>query len=550
MKRNIIISGLVGIFMFCLQEVYAKKFDLSGSGALSITQTNIDNKAIKDLPPDLTVGLEYMVNGRFKDLDMASSIELKFNHRDDEFDDEIIKSFTFGISNPRTALNLGDLYEDVSDFTLSDNVSMKFGLKLNQDIDFGEKTEVMLLGGRLQEASVYEIDNDRDGVLDEDEDLNGNGKWDYGYSYYDQWLGGIRLSSSPTKNTFLGTTYLKINDDKGSLEQRGTVTTLPIKNDVFGVDSVASFFNNFLTLAGELSRSRYEKVGSITDHDNAYKFSIKANRKKWDFEIGYNHIGTKYYSAGSPYLKADKKGYFATYQWLPNELVSITLEGEAFEDNLLKSPQYPVTDTKIITTTFEAKPKKYPHITFVCELTDELSDKFTSSYPKLDKFTKDVSLELNHSINDTDLALSLQHTNTNDKSTDTYGTAYEDYKSNLISFTLDTKFAQRFTLSNYISYTQNKTKDDKNDTVSSVIDLAYNLIPQKLIIKPGYEFDEYRVERKLKGKEFTAKMEVDYYISTTSQLTFIYEEKGNKNLEDTSTNYKADIGTIKYTMLF
>lgn len=297
LRNKLIISGLLAVSVLCSQEALAKKIDLSGSGALSITQTNINNKTINDIPPDLTIGLEYLVNGRFQNLDINSSIELKFNNRDDDWN-EIVESFSLGISNQRTALNLGDLYHDISDFTLSDNVSMKFGLKLDQDIKLGEKTKVMLIGGRLQEASVYESDIDSNGVLDSYDDLNDNGKWDYGFSYYDRWLGGIRFSSSPTKNTFLGMTYLKINDDKNSKQKRVTVTTLPIKNDVFGIDSAVSFFNHFLILSGELSNARCEKVGSGIDRDKAYKFSLKADKKKWNFEMGYNYIDTNYFSAG------------------------------------------------------------------------------------------------------------------------------------------------------------------------------------------------------------------------------------------------------------
>ncbi|MEW6095215.1 MAG: hypothetical protein AB1567_01625 [bacterium] len=559
MKGNkLIISGLVAVFVFCSQEVLAKSFELSGSGALSITQTNINNKTIEDIPPDLTIGLEYLVNGRFQNLDINSSIELKFNNRDDDWD-EIVKSFTFGISNPRTTLNLGDLYHDISDFTLSEDVSMQFGIHLNQDIRFGEKTELMLIGGRLQEASVYESD-DGDGVLEEWEDLNKNGKWDYGYSYYDQWLGGIRLSSSPTKNTFFGITYLKINDDKDSIEQKpGTETTPPIKNDIFGIDSAVSFYNHFLTVSGELSTARYENVGGVSDHDKAYKFSIKADKKKWNCELGYNHIGTNYYSAASPYLEVDKEGYFATYQWLPNDVFSFTLEGEVFEDNLLNDAEYPTTDTKIITTTFELKPQNYPQIILECELADELSGTFTDSYPKLDKFTTDILLEISHSIKDTNLVLSFQRTDTNDKSIDSVATEYEDYKSDIISLTLDTKFAKKYTLSNYVSYTKNKIdsadEDDtfnttEDDTFNTTIDLTYEFKPQKLVFKPGYEFEEYRVNKSCSSREFTAKMDVNYYLSTTSQFTFTYERKENKNKEDRSTEYKADVGTIKYTKVF
>lgn len=552
MKGNkIIISVLLIIFLLCSPGVWAKEFALNGSGALSITQTNINNKTIEDIPPDLTIGLEYLVNGRLENLDVNSSIELKFNHRDDDWD-EIVKSFTFGLSNPGTTLNIGDLYEDISDFTLSDDVSMKFGLKLNQEIKFGEKSEMLLIGGRLQEASVYETDENGNGVLDSVEDKNDNGKWDYGYSYYDQWLGGIRVLSSPTKNTFLGITYLKINDDKNSREEGGTVTTLPpIKNDVFGIDSAVSFLHHSIILSGELSRSKYEKVGSITDYDNAYKFGLKADRKNWNFELGYNHIGSNYYSAGSPYLDIDKKGYFTTSQWLPNEIFGITVEGEVFEDNLINHPESPITKTKIISTTFELKSKKsYPQLTLECELTKEKSDRVTLLYPQLDKFTKDISLELSYSLKETDFVLNLQQTDVNDKSIDFYASEYEDYKSDVISLTLNREFASKFTLSNYNSYTKNKTGDDKDDTFNTTIDFTYDVIPQKLVFKPRYEFEEYRVKKSCSRKEFTTSMEVDYYLSTTSQFTFAYERKENKDKENSSTDYQADVGTIKYTRMF
>lgn len=546
--HKLIINGLFVSLVLLSQNALAKKFDLSGSGALSITQTNIDKKTIEDIPPDLTVGLEYLVNGRVANLDINSSIVLKFNHRDDDWN-EIIDSFTFDISNPATRLNLGDVYEEISEFTLSADVSSKFGLKFNRDINLGEKSELMLIAGRLQEASVYESDMDIDGILDTDEDLNKNGKWDYGYSYYDQWLGGVRFSSSPTKNTFFGLTCLKINDDKNSREETGTMTTLPIKNDVLGLDSAVSFFNHFLILSGELARSSCEKVGSSTNNDKAYKFSLKADKKKWNFELGYNHIGDKYYSAASPYLTTDKKGYFSACQWLPTDIFSVTLEGEIFENNLLHNSEYPITDTKILNTTFKLKPKKYPEITLECELTDEKGDKPTSSYPKLDKLTKDISLELSHSIKDTDLTLSLQHSATDDNST--YGTTtYEDYKSDVLSLNLNTKFAQKFTLSNYLSYAKNKTGTEKDDTFNATIDLTFDILPQRLVFKPGYEFEEYRVEKHLSSKEFTAKMEIDYYLSTTSQFTFSYERKENKDSQDLATNYQADMGTIKYTRLF
>lgn len=550
MKRKLVMDGLLIIFILCFQQAFAEKFNLSGSGALSITQTNINNKTIEDIPPDLTIGLEYLINGRLANLDVDSSIALKFNNRDDDWD-EIVESFTFGLSNPATTLNLGDFYHEISEFTLSSDVSPKFGLKINRHINLGEKSELMFIGGRLQEASVYESDIDGDGILDTDEDINKNDKWDYGYNYYDQWLSGVRFSSSPNKNTFWGMTYLKINDDKDSREETGTMTTPPIKNDVFALDSALSFLNHFLTLSGELSTARCEKVGSSSDHDKAYKFSLKADKPKWNFEAGYNYIGTKYYSAGSPYLNTDKEGYFVTTQWLPNEIFSLTLEGEIFTDNLLDDVTYPITDTNIITTTFELKPKKAPQITLECELTDEKSDRYTTLYPQLDKFTRDISLELTHSIKKTDLTLNLQQTNTNDKSLFAgTGTTSEDCKSDSLSLTVDTQFQEKFILSNYISYTKNKTGNDKDDTFNTTIDLTYDVIPQKLSLKPGYEFKESRVEKNCSSKEFTARMDVDYYLSTTSQFTFSYKRKENKDAEDPATNYKADIGTIKYTRLF
>lgn len=547
---KMIITIILIIILLCSQQTQAKEFDLSGTGILSLTQTNIDNKTIEDIPQGLTIGLEYFVNGRFQDLDINSSLDLNFNNRDDDWD-EIVEFFTFGLSNSKTALNLGDLYEDISDFTLSEDMSIRFGLKLNQNIKVGEKTEVMLIGGRLQEASVYETDENENGVLDSNEDKNGNGRWDYDSSYYDQWLAGVRFSSLPTKNTFLGLTYLKINDDKNSNEEQGTIITPPIKNDVYDIESAISFFNHFLTLSGELTRSSKEEVGSITtNYDKAYKFSLKANEKNWNCELGYNYIGNNYYSAGSPYLDVDKKGYFSTVQWLLNEIFSLTLEGERFEDNLISDSQYPVTTTKIVNTTFELKPEKYPQLTLEYELTNEKSNKWTSSYPKLDTFTTDILLELSHSIKNTDLVLNLQQTQTKDNSTDTLGSEYEEYKSNGISLNIDTKFTQRFTLSNYLSYVKNKTGNDMDDTFNTSIDLTYDMIPEKLVFKPGYEFEEYRVEKNCSRKEFTLRMDVDYYLSNISQFTFGYERKKNKDKEDPSTNYKADVGTVKYTRLF
>ncbi|MEW6619181.1 MAG: hypothetical protein AB1422_07580 [bacterium] len=550
MQVNKLISGVLLSLVLFSQNVLAKKIDLSGNTAISVTQTNINNKTIEDIPPDLTVGVEYLVNGRFLNLDLNSSIELKFNNRDDDWD-EIVESFTFGLSRTGMIFELGDVYEEISDFTLSDDVSPKFGLKFNRRINLGEKSEFMLIGGRLQEASVYEIDEDEDGVLDANEDKNGNEKWDYGYTYYDQWLGGMRFSSSPTKNTFFGITYFKINDDKDSREERGTVTTLPIKNDVVAIDTAVSFFNHFLTLSGELARNSYEEVGSPTAHDKAYKVSLKADKKKkWNFEIGYDYLGTDYFSAGSPYLETDAKGYFTTAEWLPNEICSFILEGEIYEDNLENDSGYPITKTKVISTIFELKPEKYPQITLECELTDELSDRYTDSYPKLDKLTKEISLELCHSIKETDLVLDLQRSDIDDKSSDSYGTEYEDYKSDVISLTLNTKFAQKFTLANYLSYTKNKTGNEDDDTFNTTIDLIYDIIPQKLILKPGYEFEEYRIEKNYSSKEWTAKLEVDYYRSFTSQFTFSYERMKNKDKEDPATDYKADRGMIKYTKMF
>ncbi|MEW6606787.1 MAG: hypothetical protein AB1414_04915 [bacterium] len=549
-KLSFIIGGVLLSLVLFSQNVLAKKIDLSGNTAISVTQTNINNKTIEDIPPDLTVGVEYLVNGRFLNLDLNSAIELKFNNRDDDWD-EIVKSFTFGLSRTGMIFELGDVYEEISDFTLSDDVSPKFGLKFNRRINLGEKSEFMLIGGRLQEASVYEIDEDEDGVLDANEDKNGNERWDYGYTYYDQWLGGMRFSSSPTKNTFLGITYLKINDDKDSREERGTATTPPIKNDVVAIDSAVSFFNHFLTLSGELARNSYEEVGSPTAHDKAYKVSLKADKKKWNFEMGYDYIGTDYFSAGSPYLeKTDTKGYFTTAEWLPNEIYSFILEGEIYEDNLENDSVYPITKTKVISTIFELKPEKYPQITLECKLTDELSDRYTDSYPKLDKLTKEISLELSHSIEETDLVLDLQRSDIDDKSSDSYGTEYEDYKSDVLSLTLDTKFAQKFTLANYLSYTKNKTGNEKDDTLNTTIDLIYDIIPQKLILKPGYEFEEYRIEKNCSSKEWTAKLAVDYYRSFTSQFTFSYEWMKNKDKENPATDYKADRGMIKYTKMF
>lgn len=543
-------SGLLIIFILFSQQVWAKKFSLSGSGAISITQTNINNPTIDDIPPDLTTGLEYLVNARLEDLEVNSSLELKFNHRDDDWD-EIVESFTFGISNPKTALNLGDLYEDISDFTLSDDTSIQFGLKLNHEIKFGEKAEVLLLGGRIQEASVYESDENENGMLDSDEDKNDNGKWDYGYSYYDQWLGGVRFESSVTKNTFLGLTYLKINDDKDSREEPGTQTTqIPIKNDVFGLDSAVSFFNHSLIVSGELARSNYEKVGSVTNSDEAYKMSLSIDKKNWNFDLVYNYIGTNYFSAGSPYLETDKKGYFAQWQWLPNEIFRFTLEGEVFKDNLINDLEYPITETKIIVPTLKLKPEKFPQITLETKLTNEKSDKWTTFYPKLDKLTKDIALEISHAIKETDLILSLHRTNVNDQSTDSYGSEYKDYKSDVFSLSLNTQLANRFTLSNYHSYIKNKTGDDKDDTFNTTIDVSYEAIPQKLVFNPGYEFEEYRVEKKCRSKEFTVRMDVDYYLSTTSQFTFAYERKKNEDEKNRATDYKADVGTIKYTRLF
>lgn len=550
MKRNkVITNGLLIIFILCSPQVWAKKFSLSGSGALSMTQTNINNCTIDDIPPDLTIGLEYQVNGRLENLDVNSSIELNFNKRDDDWD-EIVKSFTFGISNPKRVLNLGDLYEDISDFTLSDDTSIQFGLKLNQDIKFGEKSEVLLIGGRIQEASVYESDENENGMLDSDEDKNNNAKWDYGYSYYDQWLCGVRFSSSLTKNTFLGITYLKINDDKNSREERGTVTTLPIKNDVFGLDSAVSFFNHFLIVSGELTRSSYEKIGSVTNHDKAYQISLSADKKNWNFDLGYTYIGTNYFSGGSPYLKTDKKGYFVKCQWLPTEIFRFTLEGEVFNDNLINDLEYPITETKIIVPTFELKPENFPQITLKSKLTDEKSDKYTSSYPQLDRLTKDISLEISHSIKETNLILSLQRTKVNDQSIDSYGTEYEDSKSDVLSLIVNTVLANKFTLSNYHSYIKNKIGNDKDDIFNTTIDVSYEVIPQKLVFKPRYEFEEYRVGKKCRSKEFSAKMEVDYYLSTASQFSFAYERKKNEDKENTATNYKADVGILKYTRLF
>lgn len=527
------ISYLVAISQ--AEDTATAQIDYSGKIELGLTKTNTDNKAIKDLPPDLSSQIGLMIDGHPYGLNLTGAIEFKYDKRGFEAKTSI-PSLSLTISGQQGQLELGDLYPELSRFTLTTLPLRGAQQKLRL---LEDRLDLTLLAGQIETASVYEIDLNNNGLLDKDEDINSNLRWDDGGAEYNRYLSGARLVVSPFKVFSSGVTYLLALDDQSSRQTKGTPTSLPLRSAVVAIDTSISILNEFLTLSTEVAKSRKREDGTATKQtDDAYKLTLKADTEVWGMTAEYFQVGGSYTTTFNPGLETDQQGGSIITTWQPKPYIGLVLTGKDYKNNVHLEASETV-QTRLISPLLKLSLEKWPTLDLEYQTISEKGSLDT------DISKRYIIANLVYSYDQTSLQANYQTFNFEDSSTSTIN----KYSSDIISFYLNSPIGERLFLSTNLSSTKNNGATEDVST-NAELNLKYELIPERLILSPGYKLARTKQDGTYTLKSDQAMIGLEYNLSTEHQINLQYERKRNEDYFDKSLSYKAKLFTCRYTYIF
>jgi len=155
--------------------------------------------------------------------------------------------------------------------------------------------------------------------------------------------------------------YVTSSDDKNSILNTGT-DVYPLQNKVMGVNFMIGSFK-YATFKCDYARSAHstDTVNMSPEvTDAAYKASVESRLGIFSIKANYQHVGTDFYSLGSPTIVKDRNNYdFMTGVGSP-KIGSLNLSYNQAVDNLKNDPSKIITTQSIYSANTNLTLPKWP----------------------------------------------------------------------------------------------------------------------------------------------------------------------------------------------
>ena len=326
------------------------------------------------------------------------------------FPNENIQRFTFDWNNDQVGITLGDFYKSGIDvFMYSRPIR---GLRFNSSHgERSNKWKVDIYGGEFAKPVDYQ------------QKLYGQYRFFENGGVFRRW-GGV-AEASKNWNDFIETKLVALYaiDDENSIKAS---TVKPLKNIIIGGVLNSYLLAGKLNIGGGFWSSNLDSLAYATIQDRTFnpdpdnpgdqldsmktvggkdfttKLWMRYNWHSGKAEFQFFRVGSNYFTAGNPYLLADRLGFLLTgnQEILPKNLF-IALDAEYFYNNLDNSPLYPQTTTIRIVPKLTVKFGKFD-FTIGYPFQNEISDTSLQDLlpTVIDRNTTGPEFELNYSIGD------------------------------------------------------------------------------------------------------------------------------------------------------
>ena len=359
---------------------------------------------------------------------------------------------------------LGDFFDSGSEFFIQSREVR--GLRMNFRIaDLWNRNSYLqtkISGGLVEKA--FSIGDPLQGVYHQYENSG----------QFQRYFGSTVLHVGDNRYFDFGLKYLYAKDDPASISES---INEPLKNQNFGWSALVYLWEKHIQLFGEGYLSKKDTLSASGINDHAYKGGFDFRYQNFKLQTFYQRIGYDYYSAGYPYLQNNRQGFkMVTGYYFPS-ILSLTFEGEQYQDNLDDADLMPTTDTRLAEAGFTTHFKNMPELTLKWRFRDDNSNVILDTV-KTEKVSRGIEGGLAFSLDAHRISLSAIYLNLDDNSVLTSGQPLgtEQFIASLNFYTrpMNTMFLS----GGSVYSTLKMTNDQENKNLYAYVSGRWDVIPR------------------------------------------------------------------------
>ncbi len=301
---------------------------------------------------------------------------------------------------------------------------------------------------------------------------------------YRRYFGSVVAHIGDINLFDVGLKYLYGKDDSKSVDQS---INEPLTNSNMGASAKLYLWKKHLQLFSEGYYSRKDTLSATGINDHAYKAGLDFRYEQFKLVAFYQRLGYDYYSVGYPFLQNDRKGFKLNTGYYVPGIISFTVEGEQYSDNLRNEATTPTVDTRLANAGFTTHFKNWPELTLKARFRDDNSNTILDTV-KTQKISRGLEGGLAYGLGSNRISASMIYIDLDDKSILVSG-APLGTKQIIASLNFYTRPADGLFISGGSVYSSMKlTNGQTNANIYAYTSGRWDIIPRKLKFEANVNF--------------------------------------------------------------
>jgi len=425
------------------------------------------------LVPGLEEHLNLAIFARTSKIDMTLLGDIRNNKWDQLNGLKKIERLSLSARFGRNEIVLGDFFESGSEFFVQSREvrGLKADLRLEKLWNASTYLQTRIAIGQVQKA--YGIGQRLPGLYHQYENAG----------RYRRYFASAVLRLADEQRFAVALKYLRAMDDTSSVS---AALNEPLTNQNMGLSGSLFLCKKHIQFFGEGYFSRKDTVSAKNVTDYAYKGGLDFRYSRFKLLAFYQRLGYDYYTAGYPFLQNDRRGFKVISAWYWPDILTLSLEGEQYDDNLNADRTRPTTRTRLGEAGFTTHFKKWPELTVKWRFRDDNSNTIIIDTigTKIQKISRGLEAGLAYGFGNNRLSLSAYFLNLDDHSVFTAGSPLGT-KQFISSFNFYTRPVASFYLS--------------GGGVYSALDLSNNQTNQNIYTYASGRWDLFNRKLKIEG---------------------------------------------------
>jgi len=390
---------------------------LNVTGRISFRTLQNSYKENSDIKPDsipdkdyaktfIVPGFEQRLNmavfARTPKLDLTFLSDIRNNQWDQLNSINRIERLTLSARFDRNEIVLGDFFDSGSEFFVQSREvrGVKADLRFSNLWNRSSYLQTKITGGQVQRP--YGI-GARLPVLYHQYENAGQ---------YRRWFTSALVRLADEQRFDIALKYLYAADDTASVNE---ALNEPLTNQTAGMSGSLYLWEKHIQLFAEGYLSKKDTLSAKNISDHAYKGGFDFRYEQFKLLAYYQRLGYDYYSAGYPFLQNDRQGFKFVSAFRVPQIITFSVDGEQYDDNLGDDASRPVTTARLAETGFTTHFKNLPELTLKWRYRDDNSNTILDTI-KTDKISRGLEAGLSYGFDSHRFSLSTYLIDLDDRS--------------------------------------------------------------------------------------------------------------------------------------